>query len=462
MQIAEIILVAGSFLAAYYVRNYLMSFSYGEILPINEYIWIIFIIIPIWAGLLKFYGVFGTFRLDSFIADAGRILISHFWGVMTLGFTVFLFQKKYFSRSLIIIFAIISFISILLAKIIVYFTLSRIKSLGFSVRNIIIVGTGEDAIETAELIEKHKKWGLNILGFATTEKNNTGQVKDWKILCAIVDLPEIVHNTVVHEIIICLSKGRMIDIEKLLSFCEEEGIRSRIVLGFYPMVIAKPSFEYFHGKPLLTFNTTPEKNFELFLKRAIDLFFSVVGLVLLSPLICVVSLAVKTTSNGPVFFRQTRVGLAGRRFVMYKFRSMYIDAEDRLRELISLNERDGPAFKLSSDPRVTPLGKIIRATNLDELPQLFNVLRGDMSLVGPRPPLPSEVIHYERWQRRRLSMKPGMTCFWQISGEKNMPFQEWMKLDLKYIDNWSLITDIKIILKTIPKIFYGLIFKNMP
>jgi exopolysaccharide biosynthesis polyprenyl glycosylphosphotransferase len=222
------------------------------------------------------------------------------------------------------------------------------------------------------------------------------------------------------------------------------------------MVIAKPEFENFHGIPLLAFSTTPERNLELLLKRIADLTFSIILLSILSPLFLFISVLIKLTSPGPVLFKQVRSGLAGRKFLLYKFRSMVPDAEEKLPEILHLNERNGPAFKLKNDPRVTRIGKILRVTNMDELPQLINVLKGDMSFVGPRPPIPSEVEKYERWQRRRLSMKPGITCFWQISKTREMDFSEWMKLDLYYIDNWSLITDLKIVLWTISKIFFGI------
>ncbi|RMF93342.1 MAG: sugar transferase [Candidatus Schekmanbacteria bacterium] len=318
-------------------------------------------------------------------------------------------------------------------------------------------------MKIADLIERHKKWGLNVLGFIrpareSNELNARGDALDEKkILCDIKNLPEFVHHNVVDEIIICLPGKNVDEIDYLLSFCEEEGIRSRLALEYYPMIIAKPTLEYFHGRPFLTFNMVPDKNFELLLKRVIDIVVSIIALILFSPLFLITALAIKLNSPGPVIFKQTRIGLAGRNFTIYKFRSMHIGAEKSVANLLPLNERDGPAFKIKDDPRVTSVGRIIRAFYIDELPQLVNVLKGDMSLVGPRPPLPSEVEKYEKWHRRRLSMKPGMTCFWQISeGKQKFTFPEWMRLDLKYIDEWNLTTDFKIMLKTIPKVFAGI------
>jgi len=176
---------------------------------------------------------------------------------------------------------------------------------------------------------------------------------------------------------------------------------------------------------------------------------------LLSPLFLFVTLLIKLTSSGPIFFKQKRIGLNGREFVLYKFRTMYKDAEKQQKMLEALNEMDGPVFKIRKDPRITPVGKFLRKFSIDELPQLFNVFIGHMSLIGPRPPLPNEVIQYETWQRRRLSMRPGITCLWQISGRNEIDFEEWMRLDLEYLDNWSLWVDIKILVKTIPVVLFG-------
>ncbi len=460
MQITELSLVAGSFFLSYYIRNYFFPDSFTTMLPVGEYAWIVLLIIPLWGILLKFNHIFGTFEEKFTVASFGKLLLTHFWGIMILGSVIFLFQKKYFSRSLIIIFVILSLLILTLFKLFISFIFPRIKSFGFLKRNILIVGVTEEALRIAKTVTEHKKWGLNLFGFVKpdteVEESLNIAVDENKILCNVSSMPELIHDNVIDEVIICLPGRNISEIEYLLSFCEEEGVRARLALEYYPMVIAKPSLEYFHGKPLLTFNTTPDRNFELFLKRLLDMSFSFLGLILFSPLFLLVAVAIKVSGEGPVIFSQKRVGLAGRNFTIYKFRSMKIDSEKSIGNLIPLNERDGPVFKIRKDPRITPVGKIIRATYIDELPQLVNVFLGDMSLVGPRPPLPSEVTKYERWQRRRLSLKPGMTCFWQISDRKsNMSFSDWMKLDLKYIDEWSLGTDLKILIRTLPKVIKG-------
>jgi exopolysaccharide biosynthesis polyprenyl glycosylphosphotransferase len=244
-------------------------------------------------------------------------------------------------------------------------------------------------------------------------------------------------------------------LEEIFLICEEEGIKTRVMLSFFPHLTSKIYLEALQDLPLLTFTTTPQNDYLLFVKNALDFALAGVLLILFAPFLCLVALLIKLTSKGPVIFKQVRCGLGGRKFVLYKFRSMHTDAEEAKKELAHLNEMSGPVFKLSNDPRCTFVGRFLRKFSVDELPQLFNIIKGDMSFVGPRPPIPEEVEKYERWQRRRLRMKPGLTCLWQVSGRNEVDFAEWMKMDLQYIDTWSLFLDCKIFLKTIPIVLLG-------
>jgi len=229
----------------------------------------------------------------------------------------------------------------------------------------------------------------------------------------------------------------------------------RFALNIFPHTKAKVDLEDLDGVPLLTFSTSPNSQLQLMAKRATDVTLSALLLFLGMPVVLVIALLVKITSGGSILFRQTRCGLNGRFFTLYKFRTMIEDAEARRRDLWHLNEMNGPVFKVRNDPRVTAFGRFLRKFSLDELPQLWNVLRGDMSLVGPRPPIPEEVAQYQRWQRRRLAMKPGLTCLWQISGRNELDFNRWIELDLEYIDSWSPSLDWKILWKTIPVVLSG-------
>ena len=307
------------------------------------------------------------------------------------------------------------------------------------VRNVAVVGHGADAYDFARTVEQHRVWGLKLVGVYSRD-----------------EVRALLEGGGVDELILVADRESMDEFTDTFLLCEELGVTARVVLNFFPHSIARIELHEFDGFPLLSFSTTPTNEALMFVRRMLDLVLAGLILLIFGPLFMLpTAILIKLTSRGPVLFKQKRCGLNGRQFVMYKFRSMIDHAEQLRVELQSLNEMDGPVFKSSRDPRVTVIGKIIRRFSIDELPQVFNVLRGDMSLVGPRPPLPEEVARYERWQRRRLSMKPGMTCLWQISGRNEVSFDDWMKLDLTYIDNWSLLLDLKILLKTVPVVLLG-------
>jgi exopolysaccharide biosynthesis polyprenyl glycosylphosphotransferase len=243
--------------------------------------------------------------------------------------------------------------------------------------------------------------------------------------------------------------------KQIFLLCEEMGIRIRVAMNFFQNRLARIEIEELEGIPFLTFTTTPSNETQLAAKRLLDIVVSVGILGIAAPVITVIAAAIRITSPGSVVFKQKRIGLNGRMFTLYKFRTMIEDAHERRGEIEHLNEMTGPVFKAKDDPRITPVGRFLRKFSLDEIPQLWNVLKGDMSLVGPRPPIPEEVASYHRWHRRRLSMKPGLTCLWQISGRNNIDFDRWMQLDLQYIDNWSPSLDLKILLRTIPAVLSG-------
>jgi exopolysaccharide biosynthesis polyprenyl glycosylphosphotransferase len=267
-------------------------------------------------------------------------------------------------------------------------------------------------------------------------------------------LPRLLAEQVVDEVIFEVDSSGLAALEEVFLQCDEEGVRTRVAVGFFPHVNSEMTLDRVGGAPLLTFSAAPLDDIRLVLKRVFDLAVSAIGLVVLSPVIGLAALLIKLTSPGPVIYRQARCGLNGRRFTFYKFRSMVVNADEIKAQLEHLSERR-VAFKLSRDPRVTPVGRWLRKFSIDELPQLYNVLRGDMSIVGPRPPLPVEVDQYERWQRRRLRMRPGLTCLWAVAGRDRIDFNAWMRMDISYIENWSLKLDWSIILKTIPHVLAG-------
>jgi exopolysaccharide biosynthesis polyprenyl glycosylphosphotransferase len=258
----------------------------------------------------------------------------------------------------------------------------------------------------------------------------------------------------VDEVIFAVDSSRLSSLEEVFLRCDEEGVRTRVAIDFFPHVNSDMTLDRVGGAPLLTFSAAPLDDLRLVLKRLFDLVVSASALILLTPLIAITAALIKLTSPGPVIFRQARCGLNGRRFTLYKFRSMVANAHELRTQLEHLSERK-VAFKLSRDPRVTPIGRWLRKFSIDELPQLYNVLRGEMSIVGPRPPLPEEVDQYQRWQRRRLRMRPGLTCLWAVAGRDRIDFNAWMRMDISYIENWSLKLDWSIILRTIPHVLAG-------
>jgi len=242
---------------------------------------------------------------------------------------------------------------------------------------------------------------------------------------------------------------------KLVKICAEVGVVFRVQSSLLSMVNMKSNVDYFSQMPFLTFMNTPRNYVALKIKYTIDVIAAFLILVLISPLMLLIATLIKWQDGGPIFFSQERVGLYGRTFSCLKFRTMTVNADAQKASLMEKNEQEGPVFKIKNDPRVTRIGNLLRKSSMDELPQFFNVLFGDMSIVGPRPPIPAEVKEYERWQRRRLSMKPGLTCIWQVSGRNNIPFEQWMKMDMQYIDTWSLKLDALLFLKTFKVVLTG-------
>jgi exopolysaccharide biosynthesis polyprenyl glycosylphosphotransferase len=308
-------------------------------------------------------------------------------------------------------------------------------------------------------IEAHREWGIEVVGLATDGSWTVPPVPDVRMLGSYEDIPRLVlHGEVIDEVVIAPASDLAEDrkrLEAVFTQLEELGIVTRIVVNLLPRSVSNLSVDDLSGLPLLTFSTAPRDEVLLFVRRCADFVLSAALLVVLSPVFAALAALVKLTSPGPVLFRQVRCGLHGRPFTFLKFRSMQLDAEDIKPQLAPYNEMDGPAFKMTNDPRVTPIGRWLRRTSLDELPQLWNILKGDMSFVGPRPAVIDEVRQYEPWQRRRLSMPPGLTCLWQVSGRNDLSFEEWMKLDLEYIDNWSLWLDVKIAARTLPAVILG-------
>jgi exopolysaccharide biosynthesis polyprenyl glycosylphosphotransferase len=330
---------------------------------------------------------------------------------------------------------------------------------GFAVPHyVMVVGTGPRALRLAKALEQSAEYGVRLRGFLTVpaESESRSEIPLGALhpVFPVGELPSILRQQIVDEIIFAVGSESLADLEEVFLLCDEEGVRTRVAVDFFPHVNSTVSLDRFGATPLLTFSAAPYDEIRLLVKRSLDVAVAAAGLLVLAPFMAVVAILIRLTSPGPAIFRQVRCGLNGRRFLFYKFRSMCANAEEMQAVVAHLSVRK-TAFKIPGDPRLTPLGRYLRKFSIDEWPQLWNVLKGDMSLVGPRPAVPSEVDQYQRWQRRRLRMRPGLTCLWAISGRDKVDFETWMKLDMQYIDNWSLALDCKILLQTIPRVLTG-------
>ena len=352
-----------------------------------------------------------------------------------------------------------------LSKGLVYWLLTRYRKKGFNFRYVLIIGSKERAKDVIEAIGDRMGSGFKILGCLDVNKADIGkQVKNGvKVIGTIDSIEKILWEQVVDELIFAMPMKRIEDAPKYISAAEEIGVSVRIIPDWqihqlmYQPEIAKIQFEEFLGLPTMAFSTTPPNQGELLIKSACDYVIASVVMILFLPLFGIIVAAIKLSSKGPALFMQERIGINGRKFLLYKFRTMVADAAARRQEMVHLDETDGPVFKIRDDSRIIPfVGTLLRKTSLDELPQLINILKGEMSLVGPRPPIQAKVEKYKKWERRRLSMKPGLTYLWQIASNRHdLSFNEWMKLDLSYIDNWSLGLDFKILFKTAAVVLRG-------
>jgi exopolysaccharide biosynthesis polyprenyl glycosylphosphotransferase len=360
------------------------------------------------------------------------------------------------SRFFLVLFSAYAFVLLLLFRLVAGRVVGLIRREFAAPHYVMVVGAGDRARRMGEALERSSEYGVRLRGFLSETSAAPAEIAlhDTYPVQPITDLPAILRQHVVDEIIFAVGSESLANLEEFFLLCDEEGVRTRVAVDFFPHVNSTVSLDRFGATPLLTFSAAPYDEIRLLLKRAIDLLIAGAGIIVLAPFMLAVALLVRLTSPGPAIFRQVRCGLNGRRFVFYKFRSMCENAEDLKSSVAHLNQR-GIAFKIPDDPRLTPVGRYLRKFSIDEWPQLWNVLRGDMSLVGPRPAVPSEVDGYQRWQRRRLRMRPGLTCLWAVSGRDNVDFETWMKMDMQYIDNWSLALDWKILLRTIPRVLSG-------
>jgi len=456
----DVVLTVGSFLFAHQLRSNVLPVLVprllpGGLYPLSAYLPLLAVVLPVWLVLLTAHRLAAPGEVLSLRREALKELRVAVLGVMVLAAASYLLRLQFISRPFLLLFGFTNGIVLAAARIVERQTALGRKLVEAPERVVVIVGCGDEAVSLARQVVQHRAWGLRLLGLVDADGCGRDQADGFPIVGRAPELLELLTREVVDEVVLAVPTRQLGELEPLLVRCQELGVRVRVALRPFPHLRPHVEVEALDGVPLLTFATAPIAPFALFVKRLVDTSVALVALVLTAPLWLLIWAVIRVTSRGPALYRQERCGMHGRRFVLLKFRTMVENAESLRHEVAHLNVMDGPVFKAPGDPRVTPIGRFLRRSSLDELPQLLNVLKGEMSLVGPRPPIPQEVEHYEPWQRRRLAMKPGITCLWQISGRSDLDFATWMELDLAYIDHWSLWLDLKILVLTMPAVFSG-------
>jgi exopolysaccharide biosynthesis polyprenyl glycosylphosphotransferase len=456
--VGDVILTILTFEAAYQTRAFLpLERTFFILTPVKALL--LGVTLAVWLLAGRWIGVYDRLYTNLWAPtyDSFRQVAIGALGVVAFQFLL----RLDISRSFIGLFALYNFLAL------VVYRASAGRLRGYIRRQFgaevfyVIVGCGEKALGFGRQIEQAAEFGHRLLSFVDPSNGNGGACPSQIVLektyavIPLTELPWLLRQRAVDEILFVVGGQKLSELEEIFLLCDEEGVRTRIAADFFPHVHSRLYLDRFGGVPMLTFTATPHDEIRLFVKRALDVTLALCSLLLLGVPMLAVGLLVRLTSHGPAVFSQVRCGLNGRRFTVYKLRSMVNDAHERQAEVAHLNEKDGPVFKSSKDPRLTALGRYLRRFSIDEWPQFWNILRGDMSFVGPRPAVPDEVEQYKNWQRRRLRMRPGLTCLWAVRGRDAIDFDTWMKLDLEYIDNWSLRLDLKILLQSIPRVLAG-------
>jgi exopolysaccharide biosynthesis polyprenyl glycosylphosphotransferase len=453
----DVLLTSIAFIAAYQTRerlhlekNFYIDFPVAALLLVLSAL--------CWVAIGYWFDVYE--KLDS--AHPSVVLRDTFrqcvLGAVCLVVIEFLLRLD-LSRPFVVLVAVYAWILLCLFRINAARVIGGLRREFGAAHYVMVVGSGENALRLGAALEKSSDYGIRLMGFlddGPDADNQPGgvQLSRQYERFALSRLPELLRQQVIDEIIFAVDSRKLGEMEELFLLCDDQGVRTRVVVDFFPHINSQVYLDRLGSTPLLTFSAAPHDEIRLLAKRVTDVVLAAAALVLLLPFMLLIALLIRLTSPGPAIFRQERCGLNGRRFVFYKFRSMCDNAEELKASVAHLSHKQ-TAFKIRNDPRLTGLGRFLRKFSIDEWPQLWNVLKGDMSLVGPRPAVPEEVENYQTWQRRRLRMRPGLTCLWAVKGRDTLDFDTWMKMDMQYIDTWSLALDWKIILRTIPRVLTG-------
>lgn len=412
-----------------------------------------------WHLIFNLSGLYDSRRLSDRQSEVIDVLKAASLGTFVILLAGMVFRIALVTPLFLSVFWMVATCTTISSRLVLRVILAAVRKRGRNLRALVIVGTNARALEFARWVASRPELGYQITGFLDHDWQGIEAFRrsGYALLSDFDNFPQFLRKSVVDEVAMALPFRSMHhQASRIALLCEEQGITVRILANIFDLKMARSFAEELGGAALITHSTGWVDGWPAFAKRSLDFTLSVILIILLSPILVTAAILIKLTSRGPALFIQKRVGLNKRHFNMCKFRTMVVDAEKRMREIKHLNEVDGPVFKIKNDPRITPVGRLLRKTSIDELPQLFNVLIGDMSLVGPRPlPIRDYEGFNDDWQRRRFSVKPGMTCLWQVGGRSSISFEKWMELDLQYIDKWSLWLDFQILVRTIPAVLKG-------
>jgi exopolysaccharide biosynthesis polyprenyl glycosylphosphotransferase len=465
LKLFDLTLMVGSFLLAAFLilpgaGNVTQTFSEFLSMRIKLINFILFLALALlWYGVLGCFGLYKSRRMSGWRADVIDVFNATTLGSFLITVAGIVFRIRMVTVTFVLVFWMTVTGATIIHRLVLRGLLIRFRRHGHNLRHMLVVGTNLRALEFVKRIESTPELGYRIIGFVDQEWNGLESFKSvgHPLVCDFEGLPHFLRTNIIDEVVISLPVRSLHEhAARIAALCEDQGIITRVLPSIYDLRLSRPRVEEFEGASMLTHHTGVPEGWGVVVKRALDITISSVLLLALSPILLIVAILIKVTSPGPILFTQNRLGLHKRRFRICKFRTMVTDAEKKIDQLQHLNEVSGPVFKITNDPRITPLGKFLRKTSIDELPQLWNVLRGDMSLVGPRPlPVRDYEGFTEDWTRRRFSVRPGVTCLWQINGRNSIPFEKWMQLDLQYIDKWSVWLDLEILIRTIPAVIRG-------
>lgn len=453
---ADALLINGAIAAAYwarYVAQWVTPVDEFNTVSFSEYIPSAIFLTCVLLVIFKFEGLYASRRGVSWLDRVVTIMHGTLVGIAAMIVVFFLYRPFFYSR-LMFAFAGVFIVGVLgLFRLVLGVALARLRKRGIGVERLLIVGAGERGFALMRAIVARPELGYRVIGFLddhpVRQMTNLGR---FPALGPISRLAQVLSTHKPDEVIVTLSADQHSHILAILTECEKHKARVKIVPDLYEMTLNRVAVDDINGIPLIGVREVSIRGWNYAVKRAIDIALCLAALLFL-PVYLLVALGIKLDSHGPIFFKQVRIGRGGKPFICYKFRSMRVGAEAEVAQLAELNEATGPLFKIKNDPRLTGMGRFFRRTSLDEIPQIINVLRGEMSWVGPRPPLPREVAQYEEWHKKRLEVAPGMSGLWQVSGRSLLTFDEMVMLDLFYIEHWSLGLDLKIMLRTLPSVF---------